>query len=596
MSGSMWIDPQQLRARGVAFAGIGDEVQRMSERLDQALSREGQWWGDDEAGAEVGKSYAGDAKQAILALRELARALRGFGGQVVATAETAVAADRAGRRGVEDAGEPGPARVERALPELAAASDSGAVGARPPASNAGASPSGQAAQVIPASEEEPPVGMDSGGPGSSASTGGAGAGGDTPRSGSDEVGGGAKRDVHRDAPDEFDGRAGEASGGASDEADGDVGGANGDVADESKGGTGGAANREGIAGARGQSNAAPGEREHVVRQSNPPSVQDSNKLPASASPAQGAPRTPSVSARADRTPPGTPWATAKSPPDGPSPAAPPARNTGSESPPARKPASSRPLAETVAQQNIPKSETSRKPAGAEAGTALLRAALALGDCHGMTVSGFHDPDLDADAVGEFLAAVGDVLARYPLLPIRRLTLAAVDETAVVRVAPEPDSAADAPGRSWYIAFDKQLATDPRRLSTVLRDRRRPGAAVAQADERPVYAATVREFGYALDVASDGQARKSAQRSLIAEYLHGGDHTAALGYVVAGYKRWRDQLSGASFDQGRFEPGAALADAFTDVILNGHRAAEPSKTLCGLLTETAARATESGDRL
>ena len=198
--------------------------------------------------------------------------------------------------------------------------------------------------------------------------------------------------------------------------------------------------------------------------------------------------------------------------------------------------------------------------------------------------------------GEFLAAIDDVLTRWSVITVRRLALDTVDTGSVVRVARDRVSEAEEPRCSWSATFDKDLAADPNTLARVLEDLRRPGAAVAHAEERPVYAATVREFGRAFDLAGGGRARRRAQRSLIGEYLSGGHDCrgATLGRVVAGYQRWRDQLGGASFDRGRFDPGPALAEACTDVILNGDNATEPAKTLCRLLIDTAAEQGSTSD--
>ncbi|MEV4235769.1 hypothetical protein AB0J47_11370 [Nocardia sp. NPDC049737] len=220
----------------------------------------------------------------------------------------------------------------------------------------------------------------------------------------------------------------------------------------------------------------------------------------------------------------------------------------------------------------------------------MQLAQQLSERHGVEGSGFEASDLDAAVVGEFLAAIDDVLTRHRLIDIRGIAIGTVAEGRVVCVGRARTTDADASAYSWSVTLDGGLAADPERLDEILRNQRRPGAAVAQADTRTVYAATVREFGRAFDLAGAGQARNRAQRILIGEYLRGdsGYHNAGLARVVAGYKRWRDQLSGASFDNGQFDAGAALADAFTDVMLNGDKATEPAKTLCGLLTDTAAQ--------
>ncbi|MFI6363639.1 hypothetical protein ACIBG0_12920 [Nocardia sp. NPDC050630] len=52
------------------------------------------------------------------------------------------------------------------------------------------------------------------------------------------------------------------------------------------------------------------------------------------------------------------------------------------------------------------------------------------------------------------------------------------------------------------------------------------------------------------------------------------------------EQWRAQLSGYGFHNGRFDPGMAVADAFTEVQTNGFEAAAPAKVLHRLLIETA----------
>ena len=535
----MWVDPGQLHVRGAAFAEIGAEVQQVLERLDQAISREGRWWGDDEAGAEFEKSYAPDAKQAIATMRKLAEALRGFGGQVVTTADTVSAADQLGGGKI---GDTGVGATDPGRPEQMPNPGQVPLGAGAAASDPSSPPSsrlrGSGAPVV---REVSPAGQDSGYP-------------------------------------PVPGKSGEPPPRAAHE-----------LPPSARGGDGGVADGGGPV-ASSPSTVAPHKPEHPVR------TDDSRPLRPAAPPPKwagtGQRREPvqatGPSMGGARKPPGTPWSADGTISDRSAPAAGAPSSGRRVFPPAGKPAPGRTPPEK-AKQAVERSKHARS-AAAEVENALARAARMVGDRHGMAVSGFDGPGLDAVVVGDFLAAVDDVLSRYPIIDIRRLAVGDIDTTAVVRVVRHRDSHPNAPGTSWSVTLDRETASDPERLETVLRDLHRPDAERTQAaGVRPVYAETVREFGRAFDLAGGGLARRRAQRSLIGEYLSGGAgyRTADLGRVVAGYRRWRDQLSGAAFDRGRFHPEKALVEAFADVIINGDNASEPARTLSGVLTDTAA---------
>ncbi|MFE9319706.1 hypothetical protein ACIHDR_08455 [Nocardia sp. NPDC052278] len=556
MSRSLWADLQVLRARGTAFEEIGDEVQQVMQRLDAVLSEEGQWWGDDEAGAAFEKTYQPDARQAIAALRDIARALRGFGGQVTGVAGSLEAADQAtGDSVTAAAAEPVPRVSEDQMVPDADQKSAAAAPRESPAGTPRESAAGAPRESAAAAPR--PIAADSGSAPSArgvrahtepnAHEAAGGQEGVRPSGTDPSVGAGPQ-------PDSPDSAAG-------------VG--------RDEGGGGQRWPEPANASARGVPDAG-----RIVRPDAPTTVPPAREpLPRAAVPS-GSTGTgpPAVSAPGDRKPSATPWQGSGNPPGRSSPVAGPARARDGKPTPDKKSATVRPHS------------PGERPAvvagpAARPGNAIARLARALAERHGVEVSGFEATDLDATVVAEFLAATDDVLTRHRVIDVRAIAIAAVAEGGVVCVGRTEAGDAD----SWSVTLDGASAADPRRLDEILRDRRRPGAAVAQADTRPVYAATVREFGRAFDLAGGGQSRRRAQRILIEEYLRGdrGYRDAGLARVVAGYKRWRDQLSGASFDKGRFDAGEALADAFTDVMLNGDKATEPAKTLCGLLTDTAA---------
>ncbi|WP_063127004.1 hypothetical protein [Nocardia fusca] len=87
---------------------------------------------------------------------------------------------------------------------------------------------------------------------------------------------------------------------------------------------------------------------------------------------------------------------------------------------------------------------------------------------------------------------------------------------------------------------------------------------------------------------DYAAHRLTRRTLIAEYLRiaGPEHASdPLGRIVGGYRHWRDRLSGCS-PTARFDPAAALVEAFTEVELRADRAGAPALALHRLLVDTA----------
>ncbi|WP_433599222.1 hypothetical protein ACQPXH_26685 [Nocardia sp. CA-135953] len=213
---------------------------------------------------------------------------------------------------------------------------------------------------------------------------------------------------------------------------------------------------------------------------------------------------------------------------------------------------------------------------AKAGASPLLAWLArtLADRHGVAVVGFDLPGLQEPPVREFVAAVDRVLTDYPAIALDVVAVAELgDHAECVRWRHERrDSAAV---RS--ITLDRWVASEPSRGG---------GAPESETGSRDpaVYAATVRELGLALNSAGGGVAGRTAQRTLIAEYMRVavGRYTT-LAELLRGYRRWRAGLTG---EAGGFDELRALGAAFADVVLRGERASAPAKALHVALVDAA----------
>ncbi|WP_330254563.1 hypothetical protein OG874_08490 [Nocardia sp. NBC_00565] len=186
-------------------------------------------------------------------------------------------------------------------------------------------------------------------------------------------------------------------------------------------------------------------------------------------------------------------------------------------------------------------------------------AAEMGARRGLEIIGFDAVSVDTSVVREIVAAIDDMLTKYPI------ALRGIEIT-------DPDGGVPARGPSAAMQRSESAAIwmvlDGAALATLVRPagsasprkwlRRRRDA------DRPVYAAVVREYGCALEVAGDFRARHEAQRVLITESLRGS----------------RDLASSP------LDPGPALIDAFTEVALRGDRAGKLAKTLHDMLVKMA----------
>lgn len=153
-----------------------------------------------------------------------------------------------------------------------------------------------------------------------------------------------------------------------------------------------------------------------------------------------------------------------------------------------------------------------------------------------------------------------------------------------RTFAEANAIRDASGnkRARNIILNRKFALDPEHLATRITENEQDGELVPGSGDRPVYSTIVHEFAHAIDFTTEGKAREEALSVLL-------DHHMADKSLKGGFTRWmRQELSGYSFDEhGMLDRPEALAEAFTDVELNGANASDGSKLLHKLLVDTLA---------
>ncbi|MBF6302760.1 hypothetical protein IU459_35285 [Nocardia amamiensis] len=206
-------------------------------------------------------------------------------------------------------------------------------------------------------------------------------------------------------------------------------------------------------------------------------------------------------------------------------------------------------------------------------------ATGLTERHGIEVYGFGTPGVDTGTVREIVTALDDMLAKYPHTRILSVEIGDVDGD-IARALEDRLPHADL--TATRITFSRKYATDPALLSKDVSEAVQRGHFSPRA-EGPAYSAIVHEFGHALTYAGRSDAVGRADSVLFDHYLRTYRHEDPRGDL---YETWRDQLSGYSFWKGDFHPTEALAEAFTDVELNGDRASEPAQVLHKLLIDTA----------
>lgn len=235
-----------------------------------------------------------------------------------------------------------------------------------------------------------------------------------------------------------------------------------------------------------------------------------------------------------------------------------------------------------------KAERVNRTADTSAESAAARLARELAERHGVRAFGFELPGVPIEVLTEIVAAVDDVLPLYPRIALRAIGIEELPDGEPARLERAmPGEVSPEEPFGTRIVLAARTATDPEyaRHAAASGGTDRLDAECAR---RPVYSTIVRKFGSALDRAGGGRARPAAHRALLEAYLpqvH-PEHRGSLRHMTSGFRAWRSQLSGKSFDHARFHPEPALAEAFTDVVLNAGRATPPAQVLHRLLVTMA----------
>ncbi|MFE7798457.1 hypothetical protein [Nocardia sp. NPDC057440] len=213
--------------------------------------------------------------------------------------------------------------------------------------------------------------------------------------------------------------------------------------------------------------------------------------------------------------------------------------------------------------------------------AAMEAARALAARHGLRIVGFETAGIAESTVHEIAAAIDDILGKYPFLALGGIEITELGGDAVSCVKWDRTAG--------WILLDRAVVASPTRIAEIVSAATRSGASVPGAEERPMYSVIVNDLGRIMAAAAGPAARQRAQMSLITEYrrISGPwDRTDTLAQIVAGYRKWRGQLSGRCFSRNQFQAAAALAEAFTEVELCDDGACGPAKVLHHLVVENA----------
>ncbi|NNH71857.1 hypothetical protein HLB23_18665 [Nocardia uniformis] len=211
---------------------------------------------------------------------------------------------------------------------------------------------------------------------------------------------------------------------------------------------------------------------------------------------------------------------------------------------------------------------------------------------GLEVEGFANSRVDPEVLREVARALDDVLTRYGIIDLRRIVIGPIPDDPDVYAHAWPAFADDGSLYTDRIVLNESFASDPAEFARWLR-RDEANGIVPGSGARPVFSTIVHELGHALDHAGGKRARAGALDALFDHY----EQTYAAIDVddpaqVQRFHDWWHQLSFYGWDEGRFNAHEALAEAFTDVELNGEVASEPAKVLYWTLLDAIAQQSNS----
>ncbi|WP_067465536.1 WXG100 family type VII secretion target [Nocardia amamiensis] len=556
------LDPDRLRAHAPAFEQIGADVAATVRRLHDALSKEGTPWGDDDAGRAFAESYVPESKQTMSNLNSLVEVLQQAGGDLRNLAANFENQDLALGQRVRNAGnaiQNGstslPVSDNTVTQQLGPSRTTPATVAQPhselpaDATPTTPQPTHQSPSPAPATQRSPDASK-------------------APADTQDPTEGGPA-DTRKPTMD----------GPSTEQQPGQL---NRNPTDRDQPGT----DHQGV----------PGPSVNPFRQMAAEPVRPAQNAPAASPWTRPTPRATNAAAPATSTP----WSQAASShpprvsaPEAGTPGSPP-RMPGRPARPEQKPE----------QTNVNGSGES----------VAARLARELAEWHGVHAFGFDTPDVPEQVLTEIVAAVDDVLPQYPQIAVHAIGIDELPdgETTLLEwhaannlensdSAQESDAIVEPSGErplmTARIVLAVHAATDSKRMEQTITAADSAGLLAPGCARRPVYSSIVRELGGALDGAGGFGARAAAQRALLTAYLPqlNPEDKGSLNRTVSGFQEWRSQLSGRSFRRGRFQPADALAEAFTDVVLNGAQAAPPAQVLYRLLVTTARSAGPHADR-
>ncbi|MBF6174736.1 WXG100 family type VII secretion target [Nocardia blacklockiae] len=533
MNDSLSVDPAELRASAADLTRQADETQQMLEEMKAIIADEGRCWGDDELGETFAESYESDSENALAGLEDLVAELRSMSAAMLESADEFENQDRDAGRHLRDVNPFDRSSAAAPTPDLSA--------------NTAQQPAPSENPYTTGDSDRQPIATD----------GPAAVPNPRPQSSSppaSETGSSPGTDPQRSPQ----------ADGSNDPSGTDNPGSESPGTDTP--GSESPARQADDRSPEAASGAPPAGGDPARRPVNSPTGKQPSTPPGQAA------RSPAGQPTADRplsqNKPSTPWAKPPATPGNETPprVAPPRAPTRPPGAGKRdKPTRPEPAKRSKQRATLPRSN---RPTDAEA----MQIVRQLAARHGLSIVGFESAGIDVPTAQDIADAVDTVLARYPAV-LRGIEVSDVT-SSLSTVEDRRVATKSAPAAPW-IVLAGAAAANPRLLA----DRSRPGHVPDAPPQRPMYTTILRELGSAVDLTGGFRARRSAQRTLITEYLRlHGAQGETLAQVVGGYKRWRAQLGDSCFDNGVFVPARAVAEAFAAVESTDRAASGPEKAL------------------
>ncbi|MGW4249462.1 hypothetical protein ACWELQ_44095, partial [Nocardia sp. NPDC004722] len=202
------------------------------------------------------------------------------------------------------------------------------------------------------------------------------------------------------------------------------------------------------------------------------------------------------------------------------------------------------------------------------------------------VPGFAE-HFDVEVVREYARAIEDMFRDHPGTGVREVHIGPLGEHVFAETT--PGRGEDGRLRADRITLSDRYAREPEALARDVARAEEAGLLTRGSAQRPVYSTIVHEFAHALDLSGGLHAGDRAFDAMLRHYAETRGN-------LDGFESWFADQRGLAFDKhGRWDPSEALAEAFTDDVLNGAGASEQSKVLSQVLIDAhEARAAHPGD--